>query len=31
MRKHMDDTRTYFERHYRRQMDEVLSWEMYGI
>ena len=30
MRKHMDDTLSYFERHYHRQMDEVLSWEMYG-
>jgi DNA-binding FadR family transcriptional regulator len=30
MRKHMDDTLSYFERHYQRQMDEVLSWEMYG-
>lgn len=30
MRKHMDDTLAYFERHYQRQMDEVLSWEMYG-
>jgi DNA-binding FadR family transcriptional regulator len=31
MRKHMDDTLRYFERHYQRQMDEVLSWEMYGL
>lgn len=30
MQKHMDDTLSYFERHYRRQMDEILSWEMYG-
>jgi DNA-binding FadR family transcriptional regulator len=30
MRKHMDDTLQYFERHYQRQMDAVLSWEMYG-
>lgn len=30
MRKHMDDTLAYFERHYQRQMDEILSWEMYG-
>jgi DNA-binding FadR family transcriptional regulator len=30
MRKHMDETLRYFERHYQRQMDEVLSWEMYG-
>jgi DNA-binding FadR family transcriptional regulator len=31
MRKHMDDTRAYFERHYQPLMDEVLTWEMYGI
>lgn len=30
MRKHMDDTRTYFEKNYRHLMDEVLTWEMYG-
>jgi GntR family transcriptional regulator, transcriptional repressor for pyruvate dehydrogenase complex len=30
MRKHMDDTLQYFERHYKRQLDEALSWEMYG-
>jgi GntR family transcriptional regulator, transcriptional repressor for pyruvate dehydrogenase complex len=30
MRRHMDDTYTYFEKHYQRQMDETLSWEMYG-
>ncbi|MGQ0624634.1 MAG: FadR/GntR family transcriptional regulator [Sporichthyaceae bacterium] len=30
MRKHMDDTRVYFERHYASLMDQVLSWEMYG-
>jgi GntR family transcriptional regulator, transcriptional repressor for pyruvate dehydrogenase complex len=30
MRSHMDDTLSYFEKHYQRQMDEVLSWEMYG-
>lgn len=31
MLKHMDDTLQYFSRHYQRQMDEVLSWEMYGL
>jgi DNA-binding FadR family transcriptional regulator len=30
MRKHMDDTRAYFERNYQPLMDEVLTWEMYG-
>lgn len=30
MRTHMDDTLVYFEKHYRRQMDDTLSWEMYG-
>ncbi|MGV0833981.1 FadR/GntR family transcriptional regulator [Mycolicibacterium thermoresistibile] len=30
MQKHMDDTRSYFERNYQRQMSEVLTWEMYG-
>lgn len=30
MRIHMDDTLAYFEKHYQRQMDETLSWEMYG-
>ena len=31
MQKHMDDTRTYFEKNYRHLMDEVLTWEMYGL
>ena len=31
MRRHMDDTLRYFERHYPRQMDEVIRWEMYGV
>lgn len=31
MRKHMDDTRTYFEKNYRHLMDETLTWEMYGL
>jgi DNA-binding FadR family transcriptional regulator len=30
MRKHMDDTLRYFERNYQHQMDQILSWEMYG-
>lgn len=30
MRKHMDDSRSYFERNYAREMREVLTWEMYG-
>ncbi len=30
MRKHLDETLKYFERHYKRHMDEVLHWERYG-
>lgn len=31
MRSHMDETLDYFNKHYRRQMREHLSWDMYGV
>jgi GntR family transcriptional repressor for pyruvate dehydrogenase complex len=31
MYEHMENTQRYFERLYRAQLDEPLSWELYGI